>query len=163
MPRRVALLVTWLLATAAATALAWGGVQIVAGRVVDPMDPLSVASAGLESSADAAAGPETPTAVLTPGIPPPPASSTTGPASPPPGRTRSYDLVGGTVTVRFSPTRVQVVTASPKDGFVLRSVEREGPTDVEIEFRRADDTWRSELRATWDEGPADRIEERDRT
>ena len=171
MPRRVVLLVSWLLATAAATGLAWAGVQVVAGRVVDPLPPLGAAEPGanagpsLPSQAPATPTPATPTPVTrapaeTTTIPPP--SPTPG-ATPVGVQTRSYDLVGGTLTVRFSATRVEVLTASPKEGFILRPIEREGPTDVEVEFRRADDSWRSELRATWERGPAERIEERDRS
>lgn len=145
MPRPLALVLSWLVVTVMATALVWAGVEVVAGRVVDPIEPLTT------PATQAAPQPDN-------GSSPSPLPTTTAAAI----ETRSYDLVGGTVTVRFSAAEVELVSASPADGFALRPVEQEGPTDIRVEFRRTDDTWRSRLRATWDGGPEERIDERDR-
>ena len=150
MNRRLVFPFSWLLVTVMATGLVWAGVQVVAGRVVEPLTPLTATAA--PSAPVPTSSP--PSARPTPSVRPTPTAAAV--------ETRSYDLVGGTVTVQFSPSRVKVVTASPKDGFVLRPVEHEGPLEVAVEFRHTDDTWRSRLRATWDDGPAERIEERDR-
>ena len=78
------------------------------------------------------------------------------PAAADPTETRTYSLVGGTVTVEFSSTSVRVIQATPADGFT-REVDQEGATQVEVEFRS--DDHRSRLEAWWDGGPRSDIDE----
>ena len=62
---------------------------------------------------------------------PPPAPTTTGlPAT----EIRSYELVGGSVTVEVGPNTVHLAGASPKAGFSM-DVENSGPEKVEVEFK----------------------------
>lgn len=92
-----------------------------------------------------------------------PASPTTTVAGPTPttasaSETRTYPLIGGTVTLRFSPSGVTVVVATPNPGYDVE-VEPYGPNGVEVEFENA--THRSKVEAWWDGGPQDEVEERD--
>lgn len=71
--------------------------------------------------------------------------------------TRSYRLVGGTVTISFSASRVEVVVpATPAEGFGV-SIERESATDLRIEF--SSDDHESRLDVWWDDGPRDETRE----
>ena len=45
----------------------------------------------------------------------------------------SRQIIGGTVVVRWTSTAVELVSASPTDGFSV-DVEKRGPEKVEIEF-----------------------------
>jgi hypothetical protein len=67
---------------------------------------------------------------------PPPATTTTT-APPPSSEIRSYDLVGGSVTVEIGSTDVHLAGASPKAGFSM-DVEDNGPDKVEVEFKSDD-------------------------
>ena len=113
MSRALVLLATWLVATAAATALAWVAVREVTADVL----------------------PAPATAV----VPPSPAPST-GPSQPPSAPaavTQTYDLVGGSVTVRFigAATELESHTVSP--GFTAE-VRAAGPERVEVRWRSDD-------------------------
>lgn len=57
--------------------------------------------------------------------------------SPPATDIRSYDLVGGVVTVEVGPDTVHLAGASPKSGFSM-DVEDSGPRSVEVEFKSDD-------------------------
>jgi septal ring-binding cell division protein DamX len=63
-----------------------------------------------------------------------PATTTT---SAPPTEIRSYDLVGGTVSVEIGDGTVRLAGASPKPGFTME-VENSGPEKVEVEFHNDD-------------------------
>ena len=78
-------------------------------------------------------------------------------ADPPPSD-RAYELEGGSVGIRFSATRVEVLYATPRDGFVVR-VLRESETRVVVTFRSSSHI--SELEARWDNGPRADAEEDD--
>lgn len=124
MSRALVLLATWLVATAAATALAWVAVREVTADVL----------------------PAPATAVVPPS--PAPAPSSDGAAV-----TQTYDLVGGSVTVRFagSATELEAHTVSP--GFTAE-VRADGPERVEVRWRSED----HESRITVDqEGGAPRV------
>jgi len=71
----------------------------------------------------------------------PPAPTTTAPPPtttvPPSTEIRSYDLVGGSVTVEVGSNAVRLAGASPKAGFSM-DVENSGPEKVEVEFKSED-------------------------
>jgi hypothetical protein len=60
-----------------------------------------------------------------------PPTTTTGP---PATEIRSYELIGGSVTVEVGPNTVRLAGASPKAGFSM-DVENSGPEKVEVEFK----------------------------
>lgn len=85
----------------------------------------------------------------------------TTPAAPPvtpASVTRTYDLVGGTVTLRFTNTGVTVVTAAPKAGFSV-DVGEGHDNGARVEFESEDH--QSRLDAWWDNGPQDEVREED--
>ncbi len=81
-------------------------------------------------------------------------TTTTAPSPPP--VTRTYDLVGGTATLRFSAAGVIVLTASPAPGFTVDIGEsHDGGKRVEFES----DGHRTRLDAWWSGGPQDEVRE----
>lgn len=166
--RRPALLVAaWLLGGLLAVVLASAAVGRVGNQVTgDRPAPLSAADVRDELAAEAAettttTGPATAatdtTTEATSTVAPPavtpivPATVDTAAAD----ETRTYPLVGGTATLRFSPAGVTVVAANPNPGFSVE-VEPEG-SGLEVVFRSA--THRSKVEAWWDGGPRDSVEE----
>jgi hypothetical protein len=89
----------------------------------------------------------------------PTATTTTPPAAPAaPPETRTYDLVGGTATLRFSAAGVTVLAASPAPGFTVDIGDsHDGGKRVEFES----DDHRSRLDAWWAGGPQDEVREDD--
>jgi len=87
---------------------------------------------------------------------PPPPPTTTAPPPPAAGETRTYQLVGGTVSLRFEPTGVTVVFANPNQGFEVEQ-EPEG-NGVRVELEGEDH--RSRVTGWWDGGPRDVVDER---
>lgn len=170
MRRTTVLVVSWLAATAVAVAVAWAGVRLVAAQVVEPLPvAISEVTAAPSPSESPSPGPG-PTATPTdapsaqePEGPRPTSTGTPAPTSPPDDgapravpETRTYSLVGGTVTIEFTSGAVRVVQATPKNGFT-RKVEQESTTDVKVEFRS--ERHRSRLDAWWSSGPRYEIEE----
>jgi hypothetical protein len=84
----------------------------------------------------------------------PPAPSTTPTTSA--GVVRTYNLVGGSATLRFEPGKVTVVWANPNPGFRAEIDARDGGG---VRVRFDGDSRRSEVEAWWDGGPQDRVEE----
>ena len=177
MRRTVGFVVLWFAAGAAATTVAWLGVATVSDQLAGSgshPDPLT----GDEIAAELAAGPSTTTTALpdattsttvvspidgttttttTPTTVAPPATT----VAPPPVQPirRSYDLDGGTATLRFSRTGVTVDVATPAPGFTVEiSESHDGGVRVEFES----DDHRSRLDAWWDGGPRDEVREEDR-
>jgi len=77
----------------------------------------------------------------------------------PPSRSvvRTYNLVGGSATLRFDPSgTVTVVWADPNPGF---RVEVDNRSDGGVRIRYDSSSHRSELEAWWDNGPQDRVDE----
>jgi hypothetical protein len=144
--RQLVLIGTWVAATVLAVMVAWGGVQLVASQVVEPIPPAVVDATEVA-----------PTAGPPPASPPPPTPQPETPqqASTPAAELRTYQLEGGTVTISFSAESVSVVQATPRNGF-SRDVEPEG-SGIKVEFRS--DTHRSRLDAWWDGGPQERVRE----
>ncbi len=165
---RPSLVVGWMAATLVAVGIAYGGVNAVAGRVVDPLPPTLAlppgdTAAAVTPSPSSAPSPtpsvtSTPSASPTTSAPPDAPDTEAPPVQPAPETTttRSYVLVGGTVTLRFEPDRVTVVAAEPAQGFRLE-VEGNGTAEVRVEFEGEDH--RSRLRGRWDGGPEDRIDD----
>lgn len=180
------LVVGWVAATVAAVGVAWGGVNLVTGRVVEPLPPTLAAPPGPSpttpgepiadtptTDAPSTAAP-TPTPATSPSVRPTPSSTTPSPtptptatsspaptssptlAAPAAAETRSYTLVGGSVVLRFEPGVVTVVSASPAQGFTQK-IEGNGTAEVEVEFRSA--THRSEVKGKWENGPRDEVDE----
>jgi hypothetical protein len=70
---------------------------------------------------------------------------------------RTYNLVGGSATLRFDPSgKVSVVWANPNPGY---RVDVDDRSDGGVRVRFDGDSHRSELEAWWDGQPRDRIEE----
>lgn len=176
---RSAAILLWTAATLAAVLVVWAGVRVVAAQVVQPLpagmpaatsdasthSPVPTTPGGpVEPSPGAPASPGEPTATATPSPQPtstpdepPHVSPTPSPTSGTTSETRHYDLVGGTVTLRFSSGRIEVLAAAPKSGFRLEPVESDG-REVRVEFRS--DGHRSRLDADWEESePRVRIRE----
>lgn len=70
--------------------------------------------------------------------------------------TRSYTLVGGSVTLRFTSAGVTIVAASPNAGF---SVETESTHDTGVRVRFRSDAHESQVEGWWDAGPRDEVRE----
>lgn len=183
MPRPLVAALGWLAATAVAVAVAYAGVSAVAGGVVDPL-PATLGLQGVATSSEVApspspvpsdAGAATPpaddgspgvaptapaTAPPTGGSPPAPPTTATPDPQPeaPADEVRTYSLVGGTATLRFTPGAVVVVSAHPNPGFT-QEVEGDGTAEVTVQFES--EHHRSRLRGSWEGGPRDRVEEDD--
>lgn len=94
------------------------------------------ASASVGSTTTTTAAPTTTTTTPTE---PTPTTTTTVPVTTTttasaPTDIRSYDLVGGVVTVEIGSSTVHLSGASPKSGFRME-VENSGPKKVEVEFK----------------------------
>jgi hypothetical protein len=176
--RRTATFVAlWFLAGAAATTVAWLGVSTVseqlAGSGSHPA-PLSAEEirdelAAAPSTTTTAAGPAPTTTSTTPPVNgtttvPTSVPATTVPVAPtttapgPQPVTRSYDLVGGSATLRFTAAGVTVVVATPAPGFTV-DVGESHDGGVRVEFEGEDH--RSRLDGWWDGGPQDEVREED--
>jgi hypothetical protein len=70
---------------------------------------------------------------------------------------RTFELYGGTATVRFSAARVEVLSAVPKAGFSADVEPEDGGMRVEFES----DDHRSRLDVWWNGEPRHEIEEQD--
>jgi hypothetical protein len=84
-------------------------------------------------------------------------SGSTESIAPPPPEDRTYQLTGGTVGVRFENGEAHLLWATPNPGF---SVESSGSSsNVDVRFRS--DSHESRLKAFWNNGPQQQIEEKD--
>ena len=178
MRRTVVLTASWLAVAVVAVALAWQGVSVVGNQVTDERPPPLAASdiaqrleGGTTTSTTApetsgttvapAATTSTSAAGALPGSSPAP-TTTTAPAAPSPtppplaGETRTYNLVGGTASLRFEPSGVTVLFANPASGFSV-SVEPEHGNGVSVEFES--EGHESRVDGWWDGGPVDRVRE----
>ena len=160
----VKLALAWLLATLAAVGLGVLAVGVVTDSVTENrperLSALAVRNALTVSdpAGPAATSPTSP--ATTPSSRPPatsrPATTATAPPAPTP-EDRTYQLVGGTVGVRFENGTARLLWATPKPGF---RVESGGSSDrVDVRFRS--DDHESRLRAFWDNGPQTEVEERE--
>lgn len=166
--RRTPLLVIgWLAAGAAAVGAASAGVAMVSDQVTEsrpaPLNAAEVAQELAEQPSTTAAPSSTTTETTPTSSPPttavgPPAPTTTVPPPPTtaPAIVRTYSLVGGTATLRFSAAGVTVVTATPNAGFDVE-VEPEHGNGVKVEFERQGH--KSRVSGWWDGGPRDEVRE----
>jgi hypothetical protein len=177
--RTVPYLAAWFAAGAVAVTVASAAVAVVGDPVTDGRQaPLSAEqvrelAAAAEATTTTTAGPSvtttttttppstTPTTVgggptVRPGTSP--ATTTTTPRPPPIAVTRTYNLVGGTATLRFGPAGVQVVAAVPNPGFSVDVSEAHG-TGARVEFE--DDDHRSRVDGWWDGTARDEVREDD--
>ena len=171
MRRTVVLAMIWMVVAVAAGAVAWQGVGVVGNQVTDDR-PAPLAASEIESELAEAS-----TTTSAPGGATTTSSSTTssttstsvpvgGPAptgapvppttAAPAPETRTYNLQGGTASLRFSPSGVTVVFANPAPGFAV-SVEPEHGNGVQVEFESA--THESRVDGWWENGPVDRVRE----
>jgi hypothetical protein len=141
--RTLALGAVWLAAAAAAAGVAWAGIGLVGDQVTDDRPaPLSadevaqaVANQSATSTTTAPAGAST---------------TTTAPPVDPSATTRTIQMEGGVVTLSFSPAGVDVVGATPNEGFTV-DTEPEHGNGVKVEFES--DGHESRVDAWWDAGP----------
>ncbi len=121
--------------------------------VADPVQPEKTTPTAAEEPSTTTTSAPTTTTTVQPETPPTTNSSdpepaetttttTTVPAtttttSAPPTEIRSYDLVGGSVSVEIGDGTVRLAGASPKPGFTME-VENSGPEKVEVEFHNDD-------------------------
>ena len=132
--------------------------------VSNPVDPASP----IENPSDPSTSDPSPSGGSPPPTPAPPTDNSgtgtngpapTAPATPPvttASVTRTYDLVGGTVTLRFTSAQVTVLTATPKAGFSV-DIDQTHENGTRVEFESEDH--RSRVDAWWDGGPQDDVRE----
>jgi hypothetical protein len=80
----------------------------------------------------------------------PPTTTSTAPAAQP--EISVHQLIGGTVSIAASPGIVNLVSATPNDGFIVE-VESGGPMEVEVEFKST--SHESKFNASWSSGTLD--------
>jgi hypothetical protein len=125
-----------------------------------PTAPLGTATsepgAGTATTAVGGVDGPDPAPSVTTTTPPGPGPAPTTTAPPGPTETRTYSLVGGTATLQFSPSGVQVLVASPNAGYSV-DVGSTHDTGVRVEF--SSDDHRSRVEGWWEDGPRDEVEE----
>lgn len=72
---------------------------------------------------------------------------------------RTYQLVGGSVGVRFENGAAHLLWATPAAGFSVES--NGGSSSVDVRFQSESDNHESRLKAFWNAGPQQEIEEKD--
>jgi hypothetical protein len=141
--RTLALGAVWVAAAAVAAGVAWAGIGVVGDQVTDdrpaPLSADEVAQAVASQSASS-------TTTAPDGAP----ATTTAPPVDASATTRTYRMEGGVVTLSFSPAGVDVVGATPNEGFTVDS-EPEHGNGVKVEFES--DGHESRVDAWWDGGP----------
>lgn len=130
-------------AAASAAGVAWAGIGVVGNQVTDDR-PAPLSSEQVAQELQAGQAPATTTSAPGRG------TSTTAPPADPSATTKTYRMQGGVVTLRFSTAGVEVVGASPYEGFTV-DTEPEHGNGVRVEFES--DSHRSRLDAWWDGGP----------
>jgi len=166
----VKLFLAWLVATAAAVTLGVVAVGVVSDSVTEDrperLSAIAVRNALQGPGTSPGPGATDPTATTTPGpgstsppatAPPAPTATTAPAAGAPAPEDRTYQLVGGTVGVRFENGGARLLWATPKPGFRVESSGSSGHVDVRFRSEEHE----SRLRAFWDGGPQSDVEERD--
>jgi hypothetical protein len=130
-------------AAAVAAGVAWAGIGVVGDQVTDdrpaPLSADEVAQAVASQSASS-------TTTAPDGAP----TTTTAPPVDVSATTRTYRMEGGVVTLSFTPAGVDVVGATPNEGFTV-DTEPEHGNGVKVEFES--DGHESRVDAWWDGGP----------
>lgn len=129
--------------------------------VIDPtvsesLDPGQTVSPRPTTTPPRATSSPSPTA--TPTTSPSPTSSPTSSPAPAASELRSYSVVGGSVTLRFSPGKVEVVSVQPNPGF---SVDIEGDGTAEASVKLESEDHESRVKGWWEagHGPRDEVRE----
>jgi hypothetical protein len=151
--RSLALVVAWVVAAGASLGVAWRGVAVVGEQVTDDR-PAPLTAEELRTAGSATDGSSSSTAPSTP-TSPSSTPTTTAPGSSP-SETRDYTVIGGEVTLAFSPAGVTVVLATPNPGFESDQ-EPEHGNGIQVDFES--DSHRSRVVGWWDDGPQEEIRE----
>ncbi|WP_434445944.1 hypothetical protein [Lentzea sp. E54] len=180
MRRSIGYLVAWALVTTVAVGLSWFGIRSAmepapvaavdptTSSAVLPMPTItSITVAAPEPGPSIGSSPVPPSStrppVVSSSVPVPPSSTDarTTPAQLPQGEwqadgsyVHAFHLRGGDVVVRYRPTGVQALSATPADGWSV-SVEQPGGPLV-VNFRNAAGRL-SRLEATWSGGPTAKV------
>jgi hypothetical protein len=132
----------------------------VATTATGPTSTVVTVTATPATPAAPAASTSTVAAAVPPPTAAPPAPAPTSPpattAAPPVAETRTYNLVGGTAALSFSPSGASVVFATPEPGFEVDVGSQDG-NGVRVEFESEDH--RSRVDGWWDGGPQERVRE----
>jgi hypothetical protein len=151
MRRSLVLGALWVAAAALAAGVAWAGIGVVGDQVTDERpQPLSASQVDQAVAADQAG-----TAATTDGAEGTP-PSTSSPPDDVQATTLTRPVGGGVVTLRFAPSGVTVLGASPNEGFVVESQPDRG-NGVRVEFESEDHE--SRVVAWWDGGPQVEVRE----
>lgn len=116
--------------TAAAPASTDAGTTTSSSTAPADPDPSTTTTTVPESTSTVPDGTST-TAVATTTTSAAPSTTTTTEAAS--SQVDSRHITGGTVVVRWTPTSVELVSASPDDGYKV-DIEKRGPSAVEVEF-----------------------------
>ena len=170
--RKPALIVIWIVATFATTAIAYVAVNAAGAEVTDrPLTsvvaPEDTGSPSTSSSAATATTRGTESTTTTAGTvtPAPPTTVTTAPTtstspttttSAGPWQQATIPSEGGLVIVSYRPGEVRLESVAPSPGFSYR-IEDQGPPDVRVEFEGGE--LRVEVRVRWDNGLVTEIDE----
>lgn len=173
MRRMITYVAVWLIAGATAVTLASVAVSTVGNQVTGSRpSPFSAD----EVRAELAGGDETTTTAPPDGTAttlPPVATSTTAGGSPTtaphvpttttapamPAEIRTYNLIGGTATLRFEPSGVTVQEATPKPGYSVE-IEPDESNGWQVTFDS--ESHRSRVEGWWAGGPQDEVDEEDK-
>lgn len=156
MRRSGVLVVAWLVGGALAVAVATVAVDRVGNEVTGSRPaPLSAGEVEERLTAATSTTASDPSATTTT-LPTTTTTNTTDTTAPVAAETRTYPLVGGTATLRFTEAGVAVVTATPNPGFSV-DVEPEHGNGVQVEFESEDHE--SRVDGWWSGGPQDRVRE----
>ena len=168
----------WIVVLVLTTTLTWQIVDAADSQISDPpLAAVTVSSVSTSSSSTPTTAATTSTSTEAPTTTTPDPTSTTGdqpsattPTTVPGTATttstteqtsttssgqwsvKTIDSDGGSISVRYRPGEVELVTATPKSGFVTE-VEEAGPPRVRVEFS-SDDT-EFEIRVEWKNGELD--------
>jgi hypothetical protein len=141
--RTLALGAVWVAAAAVAAGVAWAGIGVVGDQVTDDRPaPLSA-----DEVAQAVASQSASSTTTAPGGAP---TTTAAPPVDPSATTRTIRMEGGVVTLSFTPAGVDVVGATPNQGFTV-DTEPEHGNGARVEFES--DGHESRVDAWWDGGP----------
>jgi hypothetical protein len=152
MRRSVTFSLAWVCAAGAATFAAGQGVALVTHAVTSDRPSALTAAQVDDEVADlgpdlVTTAPPTTTTTAAPSS----TTSTTAPSAQ--GVTRTYNLTGGTTTLRFSPEGVTEVSSQPNPGFSVETdpESENGFAGIRVQFES--DGHRSRITAWWDGGP----------
>jgi hypothetical protein len=127
----------WSAGTAAATTLAWVGAHAVSSAIGTtsvpgvPPSPQTLVHTGLPAGTPPTSPAATPTTIRT-GVSP---------------RTATFSDAGGTITVRCTTDGIELVSASPADGYRDEGGSA-GPTRVSVTFLGRDASYRIDARCS---------------